>query len=182
MTDVESWDIPCWHLVHTRPKEEARAECNLRTLNIRTYVPMYQAKKRNSFTGAMSFVTKPLFPRYVFAQFKIKDLYHKVCFTRGVQELVSFNNSPAAVDESVIQMIRDREEKNGLVNLREELKPGDRVIIQDGPFAKLGAVFERTTSDSDRVSLLLQTVGYQARILVDRDVVSKVAPGEGGPF
>ena len=182
MAGNESWDVSSWYLVHTRPKQEARAERNLRTLNIQTYVPMYQGKHLNNYTGAVSYVAKPLFPRYVFARFKIMALFHKVCFTRGVQDLVSFNNGPATVDESVIELIRAREEDNGLISLREELNPGDHVVIQAGTFSKLIAVFERAASDSDRVSLLLQTVGYHARLVIDRDMVRKLGPEDPSPI
>src|SRR5215468_8378498 len=126
------WNTCCWHLIHTRPKQEARAEYNLMTLNIETYTPMYKAKRVNQYTGKIDYRAKPLFPRYLFARFSINDLYHKVCFTRGVRSLVCYDNYPPEIDEEVIAMIQSREGKDGFVRIDEEFSAGDEVIITNG--------------------------------------------------
>lgn len=171
MDDV--WNTCCWHLVHTKPRQETRAEHNLMTLNIETYTPMYKARRVNQYTGEVDYRAKPLFPGYIFARFKINDLYHKVCLTRGVRSLVWFDNRPPAIDEEVIMLIQSRQGKDGLIRIGEEISPGDEVIIKNGPLKNLAAIFERAT-DANRISLLLETVSYQARIIVDRDSVRRV--------
>ncbi len=166
----------CWHLVRTHPKQELRADFNLKTLNVETYVPMYKLAARSQYATQTTHTVKPLFPRYVFARFRINDLYHKVKFTRGVQELVCFESAPATVDDEIIAMLQARQDKQGLIRIEDNFQPGDQVVVKDGPFANLVAVFERTTMDSDRVVLLLQTVSYQARIVVDKASIRK--PGK----
>jgi transcription elongation factor/antiterminator RfaH len=174
-TRTELWDTSCWHLIHTHPRQEARAEYNLKTLNVETYVPVCSVKRRRQFSCNGSRDYKPLFPRYVFARFKINDLYHKVRFTRGVHDIVCFDKSPAIVDEEVICLIRSREDRKGWVRL-QEFNVGDRVAIKEGrPLERLEAVFDRVKSDNQRVVLLLETVGFQARIEVDLDSIERAA-------
>ncbi len=43
--------------------------------------------------------------------------------------------------------------------------------IQDGPLQGLEAIFEREMGDRQRVALLLQSVSYQARVVVRVDQV-----------
>jgi transcription elongation factor/antiterminator RfaH len=175
MDAMEQWNKACWHLIHTHPKQEARAEVNLKTLNVETYVPIYKRRRYNQVTGARTDEYKPLFPNYVFARFSINDLYHKVRFTRGVRDLVCFDQKPAVVDDAIVSFIRSRQLPSGAITL-EEFKPGDEVVIKDGPFEKLRAIFERRTCDVERVVLLLNSVGYQSRIIVDIDSIAKVGP------
>jgi len=165
---------PCWHLVHTHPRQEARAEQNLRNLRIETYVPMYKRKRNNRFTETKVEEIRPLFPSYVFARFKVNDLYHKVRFTRGVRTLVSFDDRPAVVDDDIIALIQSRQDGHKLVTVPLQYSPGDEVAISTGPLQKLTGIFERAMSDGDRVVLLLQAVGYQARIIVNTDCINKV--------
>ena len=60
----------------------------------------------------------------------------------------------------------------------EELKPGDAVVIKDGRFKNLCGVFERGMPDADRVRILLNAVSFQAHVVVNRALVSKVSPDE----
>ena len=60
--------------------------------------PKTKERRYNQFVNAPTYVTKPLFPRYIFAQFKVDDLYHKVRFNRGVYSVVSFGEGPTPID------------------------------------------------------------------------------------
>lgn len=174
----QAWNTPNWYLIRTHPRQESRVEANLRTLNMETFVPMYRSRVQNQYTNQVTYVPRPLFPGYIFAHFKINELYHKISYTRGVHSLVSFSDQPATVDDEVIALIQSRAGKDGLVRIEEALTPGDQVVVKAGPFKNLTAVFERTMSDADRVLLLLQTVNYQAHIIVDRHAI-KLAAQDG---
>jgi transcriptional antiterminator RfaH len=173
---MDGRDKFCWHLIHTHPRQEARAEHNLRTMNVETYVPVYRTGRHSRTASKGSGDFKPLFPRYVFARFKVNDLYHRVRFTRGVHAIVCFDDLPAIVDDEIIDLIRLRESKHGSVRLGE-FKAGDKVVVRGGAFERLHAIFERPTSDNERVVLLLESVGFQGRIIVDLD---SIAPAKLG--
>src|SRR5687767_12130087 len=94
-------DTLSWYVVHTHPKQEDRANSNLRALGIETLEPILRVNKFNQFTGKVTHLVKPLFPSYIFSRFRYNELYHKVRYTRGVHNLVSFNNKPAEVDDEI---------------------------------------------------------------------------------
>jgi transcriptional antiterminator RfaH len=161
-----------WYVIHTHTKQEGRAESNLRVLGISIFNPKTRERRYNQFSVMPAYVTKSLFPRYIFAQFNIHDLYHKVRYTRGVYSIVSFGDEPTPISEEIITMIQANIE-DGFVRINEEINPGDRVMIKDGPLKNFTGIFEREMKDSDRIRILLEAVSYQAHIEVDRDMVKK---------
>lgn len=167
-------DSLSWYVVHTRPKQEDRTDANLTTLGIEVLTPKLRVHKFNEFTGRLSQIVKPLFPRYLFCRFKYNELYHRVRYTRGVHSLVCFNNQPIPVPDEIIELVRFQIGGDGFVRTMVELKPGDEVIINNGRFQNFRGVFEQGMPDSDRVRILLNTVSFQAHVVVDRAVVEKV--------
>jgi transcriptional antiterminator RfaH len=167
-------DATHWYAIQTHSKQEDRASSNLSVLGAPTFNPKIKERRYNQFVSAPTYVVKSLFPRYIFAQFKINDLYHKVRFTRGVYSVISFGGSPTPIDEDIIMMIQYNM-KDSFVRIDEEIRPGDKVIIKDGPMKNFAGIFEREMKDTDRVRLLLETVSYQAHIEIERDLVKKAS-------
>jgi transcriptional antiterminator RfaH len=175
MNKVTIEDLARWYVVHTHPKQEERAVSNLRVLGIPIFDPKIRERRHNQFSIALTYVTKPLFPRYIFAQFKVNDLYHKVRFTRGVYSVISFGEGPTPIAEEVIMLIRSNIKEDGFVRIDEDVKPGDRVMVKDGPLKNLAGIFEREMKDTDRIRILLESVSYQAHIEIERDMVEKAS-------
>ena len=163
-----------WYVIKTLPKQEVRAECNVRAWGINTFLPKIKERHISPFTSLSSNVIRPLFPRYLFARFSVNDSYRRVCFTRGVHSVVSFGNGPASVDDEIIQMIQSRVAKDGLVTLDNELSEGDQVMIDQGALRDLVGVFQYDIKGTDRVAILLTAISYQGRIIVERDWVRKI--------
>jgi transcriptional antiterminator RfaH len=174
MREAITIDMPRWYVIHTHPKQEDRACNNLEVLGAPTFNPKVRERRYNQFVISSTYVTKPLFPRYIFAQFKVSDLYHKVRFTRGVYNVVSFGESPTPIDEEIVALIRSNIE-DGFVRIDRGLKLGDRIIVKDGPLKNLAGIFEREMKGTDRIRILLETVNYQAHIEIARDMVRKAS-------
>jgi transcriptional antiterminator RfaH len=166
-------DPPRWYVIHTKPKQEDRAESNLKAWRVETFVPRVR-KRRGSYIDGMTYSVRPLFPRYIFARFQASSLLHKISFTRGVCNVVSFGDSPTPVDDEVVNIILSQAGNDGFIRIGEELKYGDKVMIKKGPFSNLTGIFERELKDSERVMILLTTVNYQSHIMVDREFVMKI--------
>jgi transcriptional antiterminator RfaH len=175
-------DTLSWYVVHTHPQGEDRANTNLKALGIETLEPRLRVDKINEFTGKVTHIAKPLFPSYIFSRFRYNELFHKVRYTRGVHSLVSFNNTPAPVDDEIIEMVRAQMGSDGFVKtFDDDLKAGDEVTINHGRFNGFRGAFERGIPDSDRVRILLNTVSFQAHIVVDRALVTKVSQEKALP-
>jgi transcriptional antiterminator RfaH len=165
-------ELPHWYVIHTQPKQEQRADSNLNAWGIETFFPRLKERRSNRYTRSTTHVVKPLFPRYIFARFNASRL-HKITFTRGVRDVVSFGGKPIPVDDEIIQTIQSHIGDDGFVKLGEELKSGDAVIINDGPLRGVGGIFQKEIKDSDRVVILLAAVNYQGSIVIDKEYVRK---------
>jgi transcriptional antiterminator RfaH len=175
MSEAAIGDKALWYVIHTHPKQEDRAGSNLNVLGVPIFNPKIREPRYKQFAVVPTYVAKPLFPRYIFAQFKVDDLYHKVRFTRGVYNLVSFGGGPTPIEEEIIALIQSNIKEDGFVRIDEEIKPGDRVVVNDGPLKNFAGIFEREMKDTDRIRILLETVSYQAHVEIQRDVVKKAS-------
>lgn len=163
-----------WYVIKTQPKQEVRADCNLKVLSINTFLPMTKERYTNPFSGLLSYVTRPLFPRYLFAQFDAGTMLRRVCFTRGVHSVVSFGNGPVSVDDEMIELIQRRIGEDGLVTLFDDLNEGDQVMIDHGPLKDLVGVFQYDIKGTERVAVLLTAINYQGRVIIGKDLVRKI--------
>lgn len=162
-----------WYVVHTNPRQEERANSNLVAWGVETLHAKLKTRRHNEFTGVPTYITQPLFARYIFAKFNAREQLSKILFTRGVHNVVCFGDSPACVSEEIIEVIRARIDQNGFVKVSNDLKPGDRVVISAGPLRDLVGIFEREVKGSKRIMILLTTIGYQGRLVVDRDLIMR---------
>jgi transcription antitermination factor NusG len=149
--------------------------------DVETFSPKIKTKHSNPYTGSPTFVSKPLFPRYIFARFEVDRLLSKVLFTRGVQSVVSFGSVPAEINDEIISFIQSQVAEDGFVRVGEHFKTGDQVVINDGPLRSLSGVFERQVNGSDRVLILLSTIHYQGSVVVDREHVGRINTGSISP-
>lgn len=162
-----------WYVVHTNPKQEERANQNLVAWGVETLHAKLKTRRHNEFTGVPTYITQPLFPRYIFARFNAREQLSKILFTRGVHNVVCFGDTPACVSEEIIEVIRARIDQNGFVKANNDLKPGDRVVISAGPLRNLIGIFEREVKGSDRIMILLTAIGYQGHLVVERDLIKR---------
>jgi transcriptional antiterminator RfaH len=171
MRHATGTDVPGWYAIHTHPKQENRAEGNLKALGVETFFPRIRDCRFNEFTSEPSYFIKPLFPGYLFAKFALNSLLHKVRFTRGVHSVVCVGSDPASIDDRVIEIIAAQIDATGFVKIGDDLEPGARVLIQAGPFKGLTGIFERKASAANRIKILLDCISFEARVEVDRNYV-----------
>jgi len=166
---------PQWYVIHTLPKQEDRAEANLIAWGIDTFNPKIKVRRCNRFTGHPTYLSKPLFSRYIFARFDAAKMIGKINFTKGVQSVVTFGNCPAMVDDEIIQLLRSQVGSDNFMRLPVGFKCGDAVQIKNGAFKSLTGIFERDLRSSQRVLLLLTAVNYQGHLVVERELLEKIS-------
>jgi transcriptional antiterminator RfaH len=180
MTEEQAYDDPQWYALRTHPKQEDRAEFNLRAWQVETFNPKMRERRYNEFSGKPTDRVKTMFPNYIFARFDADRLLSKVWYTRGVQSVVGFGSGPTPISGEMIDLFKSTVGDDGCVNLVEDIQPGDEVIVKSGPMKDLMGVFERGVKSTDRVIILLDAVNYQARVMVERHLVTRVAASESG--
>ena len=159
-----------WYLVHSKARQEDLAELNLRFLGLETFCPRLPELKSTRSKAQTD--GEVLFPGYFFVRVNMKTGYRKVTYAHGVLRVVKFGAELAVVEQEIIDSIRERVH-NGLVlpPPSASLESGQIVRIHKGPFHGFEAIFEQELNGMQRVALLMKTVAFQVRMVLDRDCV-----------
>ncbi len=160
-----------WYLIHTKVRQENVAEINLQHLGVETFCPCIENTRSTSSQGKAK-KNNPLFPGYIFVRVDISREFRKVSYCRGVIRVVKFGLTPAIVEDEIVNTIKTRE-KNGLVVIRHpSFKRGQTIVIDNGPFQGFNAIFEQELNGLQRVAILLKTVSFQGRMVIDRSCLA----------
>jgi len=164
-------NVARWYVIYTKTNEEDRAERNLAAWRLETFYPRIRKKQLNEFSGKAIYFSRPLFARYIFARFDAETLLHKVSNSRGVQKVLSIDYAPVPVDDEIVALIQSKVDEDGFVSLDEPFSRGDTVRIKDGSLKGINGIFDRTMKDKSRVLIFLTAINYQARVVIERDLV-----------
>lgn len=154
-----------WYVVHTKPRQEQRAQLNLAQQGYACYLPLLATEKLRR--GALTLVHEPLFARYLFIRLDASQSgksWGPIHSTLGVQGLVRFGNQPAEVDDDLIEALRCRSARQQDQPLRL-FQAGERVQVKDGPFAGLEAIYQMTQGDG-RAQVLIELLRKPCRLSI----------------
>jgi transcription antitermination factor NusG len=163
-----SIDTAVWFIISTKPKQEFIAKQSLKSLGANVYLSLYfkKVKKNKEKVEVLS----PLFSGYLFAQFSVMELYHKVRYTRGVKCVLGNNEGLWTINGQKIEDIKERE-TNGIVRLKrreDKFKCGDRILIDEGDFDGWEGVFYEELPDHERAIIMLTNVSYTSKLIVSK--------------
>jgi transcriptional antiterminator RfaH len=161
-----------WYVVQTQVNGEAKAAENLRRQGYEVYLPLYLKRRRHA--RKVDVTAKPLFPRYMFVAIDIATRrWRSIQSTSGVSHLVTNGEEPAAVPDGVVRALWARQDAKGFVKLEAAaaFAPGDKVRVLGGVFMDTAGLFNGM-ADHDRISILLQMLGRQVRVVIDADLVA----------
>jgi len=161
-----------WYVIQTKPKKEEGATGYLSTKGVEIFSPLIETFTLRN--GGMSKELKPLFPGYIFGKFDLEENYPLVRWARGVKKVLGFGNGPIPIYEKVIEIIKQRTDENSIVRKTCDFKPNDIVRVKYGPLRELCGIFERWVSDSERVRILLNLIGYQPEVEIHFSMIEKV--------
>ncbi len=160
-----------WFIINAKPKQEFIAEKNLKLFGAKVYLPLF--KKNVKKNKKKIKIIAPLFNGYLFAQFSIEDLYHKIKFAKGVKKILGSNNSVWAIDNDKIEDIKSRE-NDGIVVLKkkkERFKKGDHILIDEGDFDGWEGIFCEELPDCKRAMIMLTNVGFSSKLIVPKKYI-----------
>ena len=155
-----------WYCARTKPKHEHIAASNLnRNLGLQTFNPSLRIE-RATRRGVVRAV-EPLFPCYVFVQCSC-HAWNDIRYVTGVSSLVHFGQMIVPVPDSVIEELKQCFEAEEPLFVEESLLPGAEVLVADGAFRGFRAIVLRTLPAKQRVQILLDILGRQTLVEVDR--------------
>ena len=162
-----------WYVIQTKPGDEDRVKTNLQNQEIETFLPLFETYQY--CRERMIRKIRPLFSNYLFARLDLEHHYYRVKWTRGVNKILGGGNKPIPISARVIQTLKEWSKKDGLIRLEDELKDGDLVQINSGPFKSLRGVFQKMMSDKGRVRILVSLIGVDVPVQISRWQIKKVA-------
>ncbi|SFX62556.1 transcription/translation regulatory transformer protein RfaH [Marinospirillum alkaliphilum] len=154
-----------WYVIQCKARESFRATEHLQNQGFEVFHPFIQVEKIRQ--GKLTLMDEPLFPYYLFIHLSdVTDNWRPIRSTRGVLKLLTFGNQPLQVDEQLIDQLRQRVQPEP----EHLLKAGDPLLIEEGPFKGLKAIFECHKGE-ERVILLLDLLQKQQRVELPLSVV-----------
>ena len=145
-----------WYLIRTKSGLERRVRKQLASQLPELFFPLLKTKARR--WGMLVDSIVPLFPCYVFALFDIEQRYRLVRYTAGVREVPCAGGEFLAVNDSVIEDLKQRC-VHGPIELPDTpIRNGESVQVLRGPFRGLGAVFEGYLAGTERVRIVLSSL------------------------
>ena len=162
-----------WYLAYCRPREEGRASLHLRNQGIDSYCPMVEVEKLSR--GQRQRPMEPLFPSYLFINVDLDRVPpQRLNATRGLRHIVRFGANWTQIPSSVIYSLmrnEDSDEQRALLSGMPQY--GDKVLINDGIFAGLEALYQEPDGDT-RSFLLLELLHNSVRHSVDNRAFARM--------
>ena len=151
-----------WYVVYSKPAREASAQFHLAHKGLEVFFPQLQVPTPLPTHRTLV----PLFPNYLFVRLRMPDEYHAVVWCPGVKRLVSFNDTPAPVDDAVVEFLQQRATAAGVLAAHSTLTVGAEVQVTHGPLAGLSGILQDPPDARGRVRLLMKLLNRDLRVMV----------------
>jgi transcriptional antiterminator RfaH len=158
-----------WYVIHTKPRQEFRAQENLLNQGFEVYLPTISKEVIRS--KSLDSIREPLFSRYLFIELdQVHSNWFPIRSTRGVHQILRFgmNTEPLKVPDDLLVMIKERAESFGQVT-KKIFETNEKVMIQEGPMKGLSGTFQEIEQQSNgeiRAMVLIELLGKLQKIQV----------------
>lgn len=146
-----------------------RAQEHLERQEVPCFSPMYQIEK--IVRGKKTVVDEPLFPNYLFIELDPERIHTTtISSTRGVSHFIRFGRYPVTVPFSLIKGLMMQPKP--LISSPSLPKIGDKVVITEGIFEGLEAIYAEPDGET-RSILLLNLINQQVSHRIDNTQFEK---------
>ena len=164
-----------WYLLQTKPRQERLALLNLEQQGYESFLPLCRVEKvRRERIGV---IEEPLFPRYLFVRLDSSQSgksWSPIRSTRGVSKLVTFGQTPAKVNDELIRTLKCCDQQSQTHEPQPLFREGQRLLVTQGPFAGLEAVYQMSNGES-RVMVLINILSKPVKLLVTPGSLQKLS-------
>jgi len=164
-----------WYCLHTAPKQENKvAQVLQRELSLAVFAPRIRFRRMRA--GQPLWATEALFPGYLFAQFEYFERRRQINALPGVTSIVHFGERVSPIDDAVMADLRALVQDNETVEVTADPQPGSEVVITSGSLSGLRVLVTRVIPARQRIAILLELLGSQREVEIERDRVLPVNP------
>ena len=140
-----------WDLLYCKRGQLDRAVEPLTRQHVTCMTPMTEMEK--VVRGKRTVITEALFPNYLFVKFDHEQIHTTtIQSTRGVSHFIRFGALPAEVPEEIIELIQQTPVSH--TQSPDLPSQGDSVVITEGIFAGVKAIFNEPNGESRSILLL----------------------------
>jgi len=151
-----------WYVVYAKSNREEYAQYQLLRKGIRVFFP----RLRLPVASARQRQIIPLFPSYLFVHLNIPTEHAAVVWCPGVRCLVSFNGTPAPLDDGVVAFLKSQTTEEGIIGAHSNLAVGQEVHITDGPLEGLKGIIQHPPDAKGRVQVLMKLLNRDLTVTV----------------
>jgi transcriptional antiterminator RfaH len=149
-----------WYVLRAKPKKESTAARLLDNSGLEVYYPQLKILKGSGKPPALA----PLFPGYLFGRLdpsasEVTLANHTV----GILYVLGYEDEPWPVPDQVVLAIKQRVARSNGTPVNVGFRPGDRVVITNGPMQGVDAIFDAQLSGTGRVRVLIQILKRACR-------------------
>ena len=165
-----------WYVIHTKPRQEFRAQENLQNQGFEVYLPTISKEVIRS--KSLEAKLEPLFARYLFIQLdQLHSNWFPIRSTRGVHQMLRFgmNTDPVKVPNELLELIKEQAKSFGQTT-QKIFESNEQVMIQEGPMKGLSGSFQEIqlqASGEMRAMVLIDLLGKLQKIQVPVATLSK---------
>ena len=146
-----------WMVATYKINELIRLQENLQNQDFDYYNPTIKTKKQN-----LPPKEEPLFPGYVFIYASPED-YQKIKYTRGISNVIRFNNNIAIITEDEISELKRIEAGSFAKPILQKVFIGQEATMSKGPF-KGSLITIASLPKKERVNIFVHILGTKRRI------------------
>lgn len=160
-----------WYAVYVRSRSEKKVSIDLEQNGIESFVPLQ--RKLRQWSDRKKWVETPIISGYVFVHIDSFQ-YDQVLKNDNVVTYICFEGKAAAIRDIQIEMMKRMLEQSEIdVTLtREELCPGEKVEITEGPLTGLeGELIQ--FNGKKRVTLRISEINCNLMVAVSLDILKK---------
>jgi transcription elongation factor/antiterminator RfaH len=156
------YDTRGWYVVYTKPHKEESALFHLQLKGVEVFFPRLSLPRPLRLRKQLI----PLFPNYVFVRVRLPEDYDCVTWTQGVKRFVSFNDVPVPIEQDIVSYLMEKANSQGVITARSNLKVGQEVRINGGPFDGLAGIIQEPPNARGRIKILMELLGRRMRVEV----------------
>ena len=161
-----------WYLLQTKPNAHVTARDHLKQQGFDVFLPLItKTTKKN---GKFLDVKAPLFSGYLFMGTSMDPVpWKSVNGTRGISKAVTLDGIYRPVSAHIIEGLRCRCDKAGVIQSLNDIVPGAYVRIERGPFADFICTVDNIQDDR-RAWILIDLLQQKIRSEVSMNDLSKI--------
>lgn len=163
-----------WYALYTKPHSEAQVARALMARGFGIYLPLLPTRPDQRI--------EPLFPAYLFVRCDLARIgIDNLQWIPGLRRILGFGGRPVVVPDAAIDLIRsgveEWETQGGLPT--HHFKPGDEIVIEEGPLSGLVGIFQGPVGPAERVHILIRFLGHVNRAEVPVTKLRAVGERDG---